>query len=94
MRVEIETSDEQFVLPLAQDGSLILDGPVGETRIEVKNEAVFIDDSDCRDKLCIAMGQISNVSAWVACLPNRIFVRLVAVIPEDAQFQGVDSVAF
>jgi len=94
LRVEIEALDEHFVLPLAEDGGLTLDGPVGKTRVEVKSGAVFISDSDCRDKLCIAMGEISSTSAWVACLPNRVFVRLVAVTSEDAQSPGVDSVAF
>jgi len=94
LRVEIEAFDEHFVLPLTQDGSLILDGPVGETRVEVEDGAVFIEDSDCRDKLCVAMGQISSPSAWVACLPNRVFVRLAAVVPGDDQSSGVDSVSF
>lgn len=94
MRVEIEASDESFILPLSEDGSLILDGPVGKTRVEVRDGAVFISDSNCRDKLCVKMGQISNASAWVACLPNRIFVRLVTAVPEDAQSQEVDSVVF
>jgi len=94
VRVEIATFDEHFVFPLTQDGSFILDGPVGETRVEVKNGVVFIYDSDCRDRLCVAMGQISTPSAWVACLPNRVFVRLAAVVSGDAQPLEVDSVAF
>lgn len=94
LRVEIEAFGEHFVLPLAQDGSLLLDGPIGQTRVEVKSGAVSISDSDCRDKLCVAMGQIASPSAWVACLPNRVFVRLATVASEDVQSSGVDSVAF
>jgi len=94
VRVEITAHDEQFVFPLTQDSSLVLDGPVGETHVEVKSGIVFIEDSDCRDKLCVAMGQISTPSSWVGCLPNRVFVRLAAVVPGDAQLLEVDSVAF
>ena len=94
LRVEIEALNGHFILPLTQDGELILDGPVGGTRVEVRNGTVFISDSDCRDRLCVAMGPISNPSAWLACLPNRVFVRLVAVEFEYAQALGVDSVAF
>jgi len=94
LRVEIDAFGEHFVLPLAQDGNLLLDGPIGQTRVEVRSGAVSISDSDCRDKLCVAMGQIAGPSAWIACLPNRVFVRLVATASEGAQPPGVDSVAF
>ncbi len=75
---EIEASGEVYILPLSRDGSLVLKGPVGDTRVDVADGEVFISDSDCRDKICVAMGPVSTPSSWVACLPNRVFVRVVA----------------
>lgn len=94
LRAEVEASGEKYVMPLRQDGYLILDGPVGKTKVEVRDESVFISDSDCRDKICIAMGRVSSPSGWVACLPNRIFVRVSAVDGNGSAAPEVDSGAF
>ena len=75
---EIEASGEVYIMPMSRDGSLVLKGPVGDTRVDVADGEVFISDSDCRDKICVAMGPVSTPSSWVACLPNRVFVRVVA----------------
>ena len=91
-RAEIEASGEIYILPLSRDDSLVLTGPVGKTRVEVSGGEVFISDSDCRDKICVAMGRISTPSSWVACLPNRVFVRIVAGNP--AKEAGVDAGAY
>ena len=79
LRVEIEASGVLHVMPLSTDGTLVLDGPVGETWVEVADGAVSVTHSDCRDKICIAMGSVSKPSGWLACLPNRVFIRVVAV---------------
>ena len=94
LRAEIEASGELFIMPLSRDGYLDLEGPVGITRVEVSEGEVFISDSDCRDKICIAMGHVSSPSGWIACLPNRVFVNVIAVDPERSAGGEVDSGAF
>jgi len=94
LRAEIEASGILYIMPLSRDGSLEIEGPVGQTRVEVVDGEVFISDSDCRDKICIAMGHVSSASGWVACLPNRVFVIVNAVDPDGAAGTEVDSSAF
>ena len=94
LRAEIEASGILYIIPLSRDGSLDIEGPVGQTRVEVLDGEVFISDSDCRDKICIVMGHVSSPSGWVACLPNRVFVIVKAVDPDGAAGTGVDSSAF
>jgi len=77
-RVEVDASGAVYIIPLSHNSSMVFSGPVGETRVEVADGKVFISDSDCRDKICVAMGAVSSPSSWVACLPNRVFVRIVA----------------
>ncbi len=91
-RAEVEASGQIYIMPLSRDGSLVFKGPVGETRVEVSGGEVFISDSDCRDKICVAMGHISSPSSWVACLPNRVFVRVINDNPTEEA--GVDTTAF
>jgi len=90
-RVEIEASGERYLLPLGTEETLTVQGPVGDTRIEVSDGAAHVAHSDCRDKICIAMGDISEPGAWVACLPNRVFVRIIAVDDDEGE---VDAGAF
>ena len=95
LRVEVEASGVLHILPLDTDRDLVLEGPVGETHIHVENGSVSISDSDCRDKICVAMGEVSQASGWIACLPNRVFVRVVAVgEAEPGESPGVDAGAF
>ena len=92
LRVEIEASGLRHVMPLSRNGDLIVEGPVGETHVHVEDGRASVSDSDCRDKICVAMGEISRTTGWIACLPNRVFVRIVAVGDEDGE--AVDAGAF
>lgn len=94
LRAEIEASGIQYLMPLSQDGHLDLSGPVGETRVDVLDGEVFISYSDCRDKVCISMGHVSTPSGWLACLPNRVFIKVIAVKPDSSAASEVDSGAF
>jgi hypothetical protein len=40
------------------------------------------------------MGKVSTPSGWVACLPNRVFVRVIAVDPGNSKAAEVDTGAF
>ncbi len=93
LRVEVEASGVLHVVSLSENGDLTVDGPVGLTRIHVENGHVSVSDSDCRDKICVAMGAISRPTAWIACLPNRVFVR-VAAVGDSSDKEAVDDVAF
>lgn len=94
LRAEIEASGTLYLMPLSRDGSLEVQGPVGDTVIDVLNGEVFISHSDCRDKICIAMGHVSTPSGWLACLPNRVFVIVNAVSADGSAGSEVDSGAF
>lgn len=76
--VAVETSETVYYLPLSEDGELRLHGPIGDTIVTVENGAARVSASDCRDKTCITMGTISRQSAWIACLPNKVFLRIVS----------------
>jgi len=46
-----------------------------------------VEDSPCRDKICVLGGWISHSGEWLACLPNSVFVRVEGADtgPVDAQ---------
>lgn len=48
----------------------------GENDIEITKHGVKMYKSDCKDKLCIKMGEITNKGESIVCLPNRLVVEI------------------
>ena len=72
----IESSGDQWIYPLNVDRSIRVPGPLGETIVVISGNTAHVQDSPCRDKLCVLMGEISRPGQWAACLPNRVMVRV------------------
>ncbi len=88
--VYVDADEERFIYPLSEDREIDVEGPLGKTHIVIKNERVHVDASPCRDKICIAMGHAQFTGDWIACLPNRVFVR----VRGDEEDRRVDGQTF
>ncbi len=66
----------EWVYPLGADRELRVAGPLGDTVVEIRDKKVFIEDSPCPNKTCIAAGSIDSPGEWLACLPNQVFVSI------------------
>ena len=62
--------------PLTEDRTILAKGPLGNTEVQIAGRKVWVDDSPCTNKVCIAMGTITQSGQYVACLPNHVFVRI------------------
>lgn len=76
-----------YILPLDKNRILSVEGPAGNTTIEIKDHAVRITDSPCSNKLCIKQGWVHSGS--IVCLPNRV---VVTVGNKDRQKDGPDAI--
>jgi hypothetical protein len=65
-----------FVGPLNQERQLAFEGPLGITQVEIAHEAVRVTDSPCPRKVCIGMGEVQRSGDLLACVPNRLVVRI------------------
>jgi hypothetical protein len=74
--VRIIASDQEWIYPLDEERKLKIPGPLGETAVTIQNGTVRVTSSPCNEKICIAMGEISKPGSWIACLPNRVFIRI------------------
>ena len=74
--VVIEASNAQWIYPLDVDRTEVVKGPKGDTIVIIREGKAFVEDSPCPDKLCVHMPAISQPGQWIACLPNRVFVRV------------------
>ncbi len=88
--VHISGATGEWIESLDKDQELQIPGPLGITYVHIENHSVRIEDSPCDNKLCIAMGAIGQANQWVACLPNKVFVR----IESGAQKDEIDAAAF
>ena len=90
LRVEVQGPEGTFLFPLTEDRTVEAKGPLGSTEIHIAQGKVWVHDSPCINKVCIAMGAISQSGQYVACLPNRIFVRITGGVPNpEAPDAGV-----
>ncbi|MFW5850043.1 MAG: NusG domain II-containing protein [Spirochaetota bacterium] len=89
-QVSIENEQGTFLYPLGQDRTISVSGPLGDTVVVIHDDHVHVDESPCRDKICVAAGALGSTGQWTACLPNRVFVRVEGGEDED----GVDAQTF
>lgn len=45
-------------------------------KIIIESNKIKIDDSDCRDKICVKQGWISTGGQTIVCLPHRLIITI------------------
>lgn len=76
--VQIETDGQVFrVVDLAADQIIEVPGPLGVTVVEIRDKAVLITASPCPEKICIRSGRMRVTGQLLACLPNKVVIRLI-----------------
>ena len=72
---------------LREDREIPIDNEYGHNLIVISDGKVFIGESDCDGRDCIAMGSISKGGDRIVCLPHRLEVYIKGG-------DGVDTVAY
>lgn len=63
-----------YVFPIEKDRILSIDGPIGKTIVEIRDQRVRVQDSPCSKKLCVKQGWVEN--GIIICLPNKIVITI------------------
>ena len=84
--VVVVTVDGQEALrrPLAMEDRYEIaqdDGSLNVIRVE--DGAVFMEEANCRDGLCIRQGKMKNGAKTIVCLPHKVVVQLKGDAPAD-----------
>lgn len=75
--VEVEVSGEKVLtVGRGESGVREVSGPLGTTRIEIRDRQVRILSSPCPLKICQRAGWIGAAGEMLVCLPNEVTVRL------------------
>ena len=75
---------EMLRRPLAMENSYEIaqeDGALNVIRVE--DGAVFMQEANCRDGLCIRQGKMKNAAKTIVCLPHKLVVQLTGDTPES-----------
>lgn len=65
-------------LDLSKNGQHTIVGPLGPSRLEILDGQIRFITSPCTGKQCLRMGWASHGGEFLACLPNRVSVTLIA----------------
>ncbi len=78
-RIVIESEEGQREITVAPETreTLTLRGPLGQTTVAIQGGKVWVVFSPCPDKTCIKMGKIPDNGGFIACVPNRVVIRMI-----------------
>lgn len=71
-KVVVNAGGKQYEYPANQNGIYEVEGPLGKTVFEIKDNRVRITDSPCPHKTCVNQGWHSPV----VCLPNDVIISV------------------
>lgn len=66
----------QTTVPLSSDADYHIAGAVSEVIVRVSGGSVCVVDSGCPGQTCVHTGGISAAGEVIACVPNRVVVRI------------------
>ena len=91
---QVSLGAEASVVLVTVDGREVLRKPLAmENRYEIAQEdgslnvirvedgAVFMEEANCRDGLCIRQGKMRNGAKTIVCLPHKVVVQLKGDAP-------------
>ena len=84
--VELSAGSGKARYELGVDRRVILSGPAGNTTVVIKNGEVWVEDSECRDKVCVKMGKKRRAGEQIVCLPNRVVIEVAG---DQAEFDAI-----
>ncbi len=85
----VEVSGEQIQeLHLGHEDYITVRGTLGPVLIGIDGSGIRILDSRCPHGLCKRMGPIQKSGDWIACIPNKLVIRIQGTSEVDAITPG------
>lgn len=74
--IESMRGTQEVLVTPERNEEITLSGPLGVTIVAVRGGKVFVVTSPCPDKVCIKTGKIPDDADFIACVPNRVLIRM------------------
>jgi len=86
--VKITGPDDMVVeLPLDEDTRYVVSTELGNNTVVIQDRTVHIEDSDCKNHICMEEGTITTPGQSLICLPHKLVVQIV----DSSDTSGTDS---
>ena len=76
LTVVVQQQDREQRLPLKQDTIVELASGHGHNRLVIRQQAVWVEEADCRDQICVKTGKIIRPGEVIACLPHQLLIYI------------------
>jgi hypothetical protein len=77
-KLQIRQGDQVFAtLSLNQDRVVEIKGPLGVSKIEIKQGKARFLSSPCANQYCVHQGWLNRAGQAAICLPNRVTLELL-----------------
>ncbi|MFH2114465.1 MAG: NusG domain II-containing protein [Spirochaetota bacterium] len=84
----VSSGNDEWIYPLVEERTIEVQGPIGITKVQIKDGQARIISSPCINQICVASPAVAHKGDWSACLPNGIFIRAEG----DYEDSDVDAV--
>jgi hypothetical protein len=74
--VIIKNENNEWIFPLDTIETIAVQGPLGDTIIEINSGSARVIASPCKNQTCAASGKIKSQGQWLACLPNKVMLYI------------------
>lgn len=73
------TADGQVygIYALNEDQTILLEKDGHKNVIVIKDGAVYMESSTCKNQICVEHGPIKTANDCIVCLPNKVVVEIV-----------------
>jgi len=75
-----------FTADLKQEQRVDLQGRLGTTVLQIADGAAQVISSPCPDKICIGLGAARHSGDLLACVPNRLVIRIEGAGQKDQDY--------
>jgi hypothetical protein len=77
-KLQIRQGDKIYaILSLNQSRTLLIHGPLGDSKILIQNGQVRFESSSCRNQYCVHQGWLKHSGQVAICLPNQVSLELL-----------------
>ena len=70
----IQGQTQSWIFPMDAEETINVNGPLGITVVRIQGKEAWVETSPCVNKSCVAQGHALYQGAWIACLPNCVFL--------------------
>lgn len=85
-RVRITAPSGEYLFASTAEDTIVVSGPIGDTVVQIGDGGARVLSSPGPMQICVKAGRISRSGAWLACMPNRVFISI-----ESRQFEDIDA---